>query len=93
MELILGYLLFAVTTGIVCLISLHLPVVRSLQQLENPPEVVQGAKSTMVLLVLFVCAVLAAPAMLIIYLVDEYSERFKESLYNNLLKDEEVNDL
>lgn len=92
MELILGYVLFALTTATACLISLHIPVVKMLQQLENPPDVVRGTNGILMYVVLFVTAALAAPPMLIIYLVPQYSERFKQSLFDNLLT-EEADDL
>lgn len=87
MELILVYFFAALATSVVCYFSLYAPVVEELRELEPMPYVVFGSNKYLILAVLCIVTLLAAPLFLPIYLVEDYSERFKTALYNSLKKE------
>lgn len=87
MEMIVAYLIFALTTSVVCLTSIYIPVVNNLLALENPPDLVQGSSKYMLLMVLFVSTLLFAPVMIFIYLSHDKSERFRAHLFKDFMED------
>jgi hypothetical protein len=83
-ELILVYFFAALATSVVCYFSLYAPVVEELRELEPMPYVVAGTNKYLLLAVLSIITILVAPLFLPIYLVQDYSERFRTALFNNL---------
>lgn len=86
MELIILYLLACITTSIACIISLYNPVIKDLLVLDQPPHVVAGFNKYMLMLVLGIITVIAAPVMLFIYFSKQRSDSFREALYMELKK-------
>ena len=85
MELIAGYLLFAVTTGLCALYELFYPVVSAIK-VYNANGLISNA-SKMTLLVLTFSAILFAPVFIPLCIIPRFGEIFRNRLQIILEKD------
>lgn len=89
-EIIIGYLIFCLTTLIVFLWSVILPTVTQVYAIEDPvPKVVELSSKYTSIIVLSIMVLLFAPIIFIVYLSPAYSARFKYGLFQELSKPSE----
>ena len=84
MTLFEWYLLFCITTAIMAVLELLMPVMQEQKQTNNPPT-----NSAITYLVFFIIANLIAPLIFISCILPESGNRFRQSLKQGLFPIEE----
>jgi len=81
------YLLFCLTTTIVFLGTVIVPIVNNLSEIYPKPKVLKQGSKTFLKIILSVLIFILAPVMFIIYLFPGYLERFTHRIFEELKKE------